>query len=673
MRIALFISLLLFFSQNLFAQDIDGDSLLSEVVVEAYNAARPTAQVAASVASLDRKLFDSFEPTSLVTAVNTVPGVRMEERSPGSYRFAIRGSSIRSPFGVRNVKMYLNGLPFTDAGGNTYLNLIDPLILGNAEIIKGPGGSLYGAGTGGVVLMNTRETGENYLDFLVQRGSYNAEKYAASLGTSNQNLTSLTNYIHSGSDGYRDQSAIRRDAFNTTLNFRINSDHALSANVLYTDLFYETPGGLTEAQYNDDPSQARPAAGPNPGAEEQQAAIYNQTAYFGLTHEGSWNDLETTTSIYSSLVDFKNPSIREYEVRDERNLGLRSVGKYSTQHSSYELILIGGLEFQYLDSPVRKYENLSGHKGAQLSDDDLTSTSSMVFAQSEFLLKHWIFTAGLSVNWFNIGYSNADEDISRDFDPALSPRLTVLRKFSDYSLYAGFSRGFSSPTIADLYPSGGKFSKTLQAEFGNNFEIGLKGNPARRLYYELTAYDFRLSNTIVRREEDAEYFVNAGETLQRGVEASLTWKVFESTTGVLSRFSITSSYAYNHYTFSDYVKVTDDISGNELTGVPPTTLYGSVNAVFHNRLALTISFNYVDHIPLNDENTSFANPYNLMAARVGYKIPLRSYDIEIYAGGDNLLDETYSLGNDLNALAGRYYNAAPLMNFYGGVKLHVFE
>ena len=72
----------------------------------------------------------------------------MEERSPASYRMNIRGSTLRSPFGVRNVKVYLDDIPFTDAGGNTYLNQLSYYNFNSIEVLKGPGGSLYGAGTG---------------------------------------------------------------------------------------------------------------------------------------------------------------------------------------------------------------------------------------------------------------------------------------------------------------------------------------------------------------------------------------------------------------------------------------------------------------------------------------------------------------------------------------------
>ena len=89
--------------------------------------------------------------------MNIVPGVRMEERSPGSYRLSIRGSLLRSPFGVRNVKVYMDEFPLTDASGNTYINFLDVNSITGVEVLKGPDGSLFGANSGGVVLINLFE------------------------------------------------------------------------------------------------------------------------------------------------------------------------------------------------------------------------------------------------------------------------------------------------------------------------------------------------------------------------------------------------------------------------------------------------------------------------------------------------------------------------------------
>ena len=136
----------------------DTTKVLNEVVVRAYLYNRPVSEVPAAVVTLDQKDFERFNNTSFLPAVNLVPGVRMEERSPGSYRFLHKRKSFAIPFGVRNVKMYWNGLPLTDGGGNTYLNLLDFNAVTNSEIIKGPGGSLYGASTGGVVLLTTKSS-----------------------------------------------------------------------------------------------------------------------------------------------------------------------------------------------------------------------------------------------------------------------------------------------------------------------------------------------------------------------------------------------------------------------------------------------------------------------------------------------------------------------------------
>jgi iron complex outermembrane receptor protein len=145
---------------------------LDEVVITGYLSRQPIAQVPASAAVLDSKTLLNGSQQSLLPVVNIIPGVRMEERSPGSYRLSIRGSLLRSPFGVRNVKMYLNDLPFTDASGNTYLNLIDPVLLQRIEILKGPDGSLFGANSGGVVLLDTDQNDSSSVRGGLSGGSY---------------------------------------------------------------------------------------------------------------------------------------------------------------------------------------------------------------------------------------------------------------------------------------------------------------------------------------------------------------------------------------------------------------------------------------------------------------------------------------------------------------------
>jgi iron complex outermembrane recepter protein len=669
MRIAILSAIILIPSLHSEAQEVVRDTTLREVVIHAYNTERTVNELAASVAVVDQNVLNRFHNFSLVPAVNTVPGVRMEERSPGSYRFAIRGSSIRSPFGVRNVKVYLNRLPFTDAGGNTYLNIIDPAALNEVEVIKGPGGSLYGAGTGGVVLLKRFPTKINSLNVSAQGGSYGSQRYVIDAGLAKEKVKGSFNLSRQQSNGYRQQSGLERNAFSGTVDFRAGRSGIVTADLLFTNILYETPGGLTLYEYNTNPSAARPQA------TDQNAAVLNKTVFAGATYDYNIDEnFGLVTSIFGGATDFENPSIREYEIRAERNIGVRSTGRYVLENGDTKWIFAAGLEAQHLNSPIKKYKNVNGSRGSLESDNKLGATSSLFFLQSDYEVNSWIFTTALSANLYRISFDDNTNDLeeNKNFNPAFLPRIALLKKMKDLSLYASFSRGFSPPTLGDLYPTGSAFNNELEAEYGNNIEVGVKSAIEKKLHYEVSVYQFRLENTIVAREDEFgyDYFVNAGKTNQFGIEALNRWNIYENKGRFLSFVAATTSYTYNHYRFENYTKVSTDLSGNKLTGVAPTVIYGAVDAKFLDRAYLNISYNFVDHIPLNDENTVYAKSYHLLGFRSGYCTALHGHQVEVYIGADNLLDKKYSLGNDINAFGGRYYNAAARMNFYGGIKLN---
>jgi Outer membrane receptor proteins, mostly Fe transport len=143
---------------------------------------------------------EAQQTTTLLPALNNVPGLRMEQRSPGSYRLAMRGSLIRSPFGIRNVKVYLDEFPLTDAGGNTYLNLIDPASIALIHVLKGPDGSLYGANSGGVVRLQPKgfDVLQNQGSLLLSAGSFGLQQAQLSVqrSVSNDYSFSFDHLLH---------------------------------------------------------------------------------------------------------------------------------------------------------------------------------------------------------------------------------------------------------------------------------------------------------------------------------------------------------------------------------------------------------------------------------------------------------------------------------------------
>src|SRR3569833_2972771 len=242
-----------------FAQVSHTDSVkhLSAVTVKGYLIEQPVLSVPASVSVIGTEQLKLQTGNSLVPALNSVPGVRAEERSPGSYRLSIRGSLLRSPFGVRDVKIYYDEIPLTDAGGNTYLNAIDPSSVQGIEVLKGPDGSLFGANSGGGVLISpvNRYNDSSYLSGGVAGGSYGLFRQNISAQSHNGNNQLNISEAYQTAAGYRQHSNMDRTYLQAADKLSLSQKDQLKFLGLYSALNYETPGGLNLEQFNANPRQ----------------------------------------------------------------------------------------------------------------------------------------------------------------------------------------------------------------------------------------------------------------------------------------------------------------------------------------------------------------------------------------------------------------------------------
>jgi iron complex outermembrane receptor protein len=675
------IACLLCSSIPLFAQEESSDStrVLDEVVVKAYRSDRPLRDVPVTVNVIDTKDLNRFGPLSMVTPVNTIPGVRMEERSPGSYRFSIRGSVLRSPFGIRNVKFYWKGLPFTDAGGNTYLNLLDMSTVGRMEIIKGPGASLYGAGTGGVVLLESPDATKEEGRLTYTGGSYGLFRLAGGfnvkIGQTNVELGISTQ----ANDGYREQTAMARSNIRMNIESPIKKKGKITFAMLGAWLAYQTPGGLNATQFEDDPTQARPATPATPGAVEQNAAIANNTNYLALSYQHDWNEhWSSTFGLNTMITRFKNPAILNYEERQEDNWGGRTETQYIFGKDQQKGKITFGAELQSLQSTVKVFDNNQGDPGVDRTWDHLDSKSFFAFAQAEFELPYrFLVTAGGSMNYLKYDFERYSTTPpitqERKFEGKFYPRLALIKKLTDdFSIYSSISQGFSAPTLAEVRPSTGNFNNDLNAESGRSIEVGVRNEFfQRQLKLNVAVYDFKLRETIVVQaaQNGADYFINAGTTSQKGIESTLTWEPAWGRQN-MENFRLWASYTYNDYHFLNYMNNSNDFSGNRITGVPPTVFITGIDIMLKKGWYTNLVLNYTDHIPVNDANTEFAKEYKVLSIRLGKRQNIwRFRNVELFGGIDNASNERYSLGNDLNAAGGRYYNLAPARNFYAGITI----
>lgn len=661
----------------------DSSDVLDEVVVRGYENNRKLIEVAAPISVIGRAQLTRFNNISLLPAVNTAPGVRMEERSPGSYRLNIRGSSLRSPFGVRNVKVYYNNIPYTDPGGNTFFNQLGYYNIASMEIVKGPGSSLYGAGTGGVILLKSdagnfsRGASADYVT-----GSFGLNSFHANIRGGTDELNHSIHYQYQNSDGYRQHTNMERKVTSWDGFAKVGEKGTLRAHFMQGDLYYQTPGALTLAEYEADPKSARPRAGQTPGSVEAQAAITQKLYLAGLSYNLIWNDKwQNTTSIYGAYSRLINPTTRNYERRTEPHFGSRTVIQYSGNAGKALIAWTGGAELQQGFAAAKVYRNRQGTPDSLMTDDEITNRQFSLFTQASLELPNsWIFTGGISLNVLDVELHRLSAPVSlqsRKYNNEFAPRIAVLKRITpSISVYGSVSRGFSPPTNAELLPSTGVISTQLEAESGINYEAGLRGNLlAGRLHFDVNAFHFSLHNTIAQRRDatGGDYFENAGKTRQNGIETFLTYRVLRNNHLFFDDIKLWASHTWHNFHYANYQKVTDDTadySGNRLPSIPPHFFAAGGDVMTRMGFYTNVSYYYSDPLPLNDANTDYASSYHLLTARLGFrKTVAKDFSLDIFGAADNLFDVKYSLGNDINAFGGRYYNAAPGINFSVGVRV----
>ena len=672
---------------HLFSQDstrLRADSSLGDILVTAFQSHQQWKTVPAAVAPISSHDLERYSNASMLPAFNIIPGARMEERSPNSYRLSLRGSLLRSPFGIRNVKVYWNDIPLTDGGGNTYLNLVDMAEITSAEILKGPVASVYGVGTGGALLLRTdlpfSAKPQNNYTVGTSGGSYGLFSEQAGWEYRQKQLSTSLQQIHQQSDGYRQETASRKDIIKWQLNHQWKSQQ-LQVLVFYTDLFYQTPGGITLAQMQLNPKLARLASGSIPAAIQQKAAIYNKTIFGAIHHETDLGKLFTLKSfVMNNHTSFDNPYLTYYEKRSEDNTGIGTSLTLHTQTAHTSFQWINGAEWLYNHALTTDYGNRAGVPDTVQFTDNIYANQWFAFSQAQLVINQkWNITAGMSFNNQSYRYKRltdlSSNYVNRNINAVFTPRLAVLYRLqTDVSAYAMVAKGFSPPALAELRPTDGNYYGNLNAEYGWNYETGIKGMLLnRQLEFDIAVYYFALKDAIVQRSNAAGalYYVNAGGTIEKGIESLVRYQFVKRPSHFFKSCKLWSSYTYQPYRFDNYQQDGINYSGNAVTGVPRNTWVSGIDMETVKGYYLNLSVNSTSSIPLTDANDAYAAAYQLVQMKWGYRANQKANRLHVFMGIDNLLNQVYSLGNDINAAAKRYYNPATGRNFFAGIQYQI--
>jgi iron complex outermembrane receptor protein len=690
----------------LFMPDSVSNGNLSELKVEGFRNDARLISTPGAIALVNRNQWKANDQTSLQAALNTVAGVTLESRGyGGSQRINIRGSFLRNPFAVRNVKLYMKGIPLSSPDGTAPLEMIDAFDVNTMEVIKGPIGSVYGSGTGGALLVNPRlyvsafplNTETSYMV-----GAFGLRRLQSAIAINKQKWTHRLSYVFQENGGYRKQEFNRKNNLTYTGAYRMNDRLKYFAYASYFDGQLALPGGLTAAQVEQDPTQA------NLFSIANNASLYRERLFGGISQEWKVNNkLSNMSSIYSTYSQKYNPygtaaAYSRNGYKDEQSFGTggRTDWKFADQlgsNLSYN-INFGG-EVQQERFEATEWTNDGGKPGVFKYKYDVDYLSLMGFVSADLKWKkNWLLNVGASINKMNhtiaaTGLNDLRVDSTATWNAELLPRVGIsYTPFKQFAIHGSVSYGNSNPTIFEQIEiqqfgslTGFAESTGLRPEHGVNYEAGVRTVLFRKVSLDVSAYEFQLTDAILPytqtlifpttgNEEEFTLYANAGRVNQRGLEASLYYNSEFNQSQTLSSYQIYLNGQYTEYTFEDYTLNDVNLNGKRIPGMPVSTVSSGVTLGFwRDYVKLNLQHYYVDRTPLENQNNDWSKAYHLLNARLDFAMPktVRKSSVEpgFFIGVNNALDTSYTSFLQTNAAAQRYYNPAPTRNFYIGFTL----
>lgn len=655
--------------------------VLPEVMLEAYGKQRPIERIPATIGYVDKRLLENTDQSSLQPALNTIAGVTMESRGyGGSHRLNIRGSSLRSPFAVRNVKMYLDGIPLTGADGQTPLELIDAADIESIEVIKGPAGSMYGSGNGGVLLLksNTNDSGKVKVQSGFQAASFGGYRWnsSASFGFKKSQLRVSHNWQEY--DGYREQEFNRKQQVSISFQQQLKSNQRLSLWGTYYKGNWGLPGALNKLQADTLPQQAVPFSVAN------NASLDRDRWVGAINHSGNWGrnfDHFITLNVHQTKkVNPYGTSAFNSGYKDESSNSItgRAVGRYKNDWQEFHFLAQAGAEWQVETYSILEQSILNGEPQTFKYYYDIAYRQSMFFAQTELDWKEFVFVdAGLSYN-DNVQFVRGRTSDDFVFDTTITwgktvlPRLSLsLRPFKSLFLFSSYSKGTANPTVFEVIDQKySTYNSNLVSEIGNLFEAGIKHHiKSANITYSITAYQFNITGAILsyKVNDDLERYHNDGSTSQHGIE----WSFRHQSNLIKNKLtvSIWNNGCLNNHRFLNYRGEGINYIGNRMPGVALAQLNMGVEIRWKG-FSISIQDYWMDHMPINSTNTTWAPAYRLTNIIAHYRfISDKPFQWSVHAGANNVFNTSYTSFYNLDAPGSKHYNPAAPLNFFAGFRM----
>lgn len=576
---------------------------------------------------------------NLSETLTSVPGLQVQNRQnyAQDLQISIRGFGSRSAFGVRGIRLYVDGIPATMPDGQGQISNIDINSIQDVEVLRGPFSALYGNASGGVINVTT-ETGIEASSYY---GSYGSWRYglkatgAMGDGTQPGDVDYTVSTTRFTTHGYRDHSGARKNLANAKLGVRLDDVSKLSLIFNSVDIKADDPGGLTESEWKADPQQA-------PRAEQYNTRKTIKQTQAGLRYErqlSAQDDIsvmayagERETTQYQSipLVAQLKPAQaggvitlqRHYQGIDSRWTHRGELGVPVT--------FTGGLNYENMSENRKGYNNFRlnngppefGHKGDLRRDE-----RNLMWNVDPYLQTQWQLTQKLSLDagvryssvWFDsndhyIAPGNGDDSGDASYHHWLPAGSLKYALTDAWNLYLAAGRGFETPTINELsYRADGQsgFNFDLKPSTNDTVEVGSKTRIGNGL---LTAALFQTDTddeiVVASSMGGRTTYKNAGKTRRQGAELALDQRF-------AGDWRVKASWTWLDATYRSNVCQGQNCDGNRMPGIARNMGFASLGFIPDEGWYAGTDVRYMGDIMANDENTAKAPSYTVVGLNTG--------------------------------------------------------
>ena len=636
---------------------------LNEVILKSIKTNKPNKIVPLSLSYInlnDQQKF--FQKLSLQEYLISVPGLFTQNANnyAQDLRISLRGFGARAAFGIRGIKIIVDGIPETTPDGQGQLDNLPLGILKNFEVLRGPSASLYGNASGGVIYLNTIDSlfDNQDIQFHYRFGDFGFKSYEINTSLKGEKTAAMIHLNRTQTNGFRFNSGFEQNLLNIKVNHKFSSRSTLQLQLNYTNSpRAEDAGGITLENTEIDWRQARQR---NIDYDTYESVNQFKTGLRWNQQISEFWDLESYGFyIYRDFLGklpFENGGIIDLN-RNYYGYGTR----LNSQKSNHKFQI--GIENNNQRDHRDRYQNLIGYQG-DLTFSQLEKFSALgIYLLDELNLGEFLVRTNLRFDNLILGASSVIQD---QVYRVLNPSIGISYKLNPKQImYTNFSTSFETPTLSELSanPSGLEgLNLNLKPSKAENYELGWKWNWSK-LILEANIFYILSSNEILPYELEAfpgrAFYQNAGETERFGFEFFGAYK--------LNSWEFIASLTEASYQFSG-----DDLMSKKyLPGVPGSQIYLQVGYFTENNWRVRLTGEHVGSFFANNSNTVQIDSFQKIRLQVSKSFRVNKMKISLSGGINNLLNVRYFDNIRLNAFGGRFYEPAPGRNAYFGVNIGI--